>query len=1019
MAKVEIRGIIDGLDVESFSGYDITEVMVPQSLMSKGMAEVFPNSYGNLTTIRCAPDVTSIDNGSLTGCNSLEKFQFSNAIYSIADAAFDGIVGIEHVVYGNSTPAAAKVAAIAPNATKVEWIDGCTQVAYQACQNATSITTAIVPSSLVKVSGYSFDGCTALKAFNFSGIETIDDYSFRNCTALESIAFTAALRSLGYNAFLGCTGIVSLDIGNIANWCKVSFVNADSNPIRICNYPKTGGVLVTAISNPSDVPKISSYAFSMCLSLETLSLNSTTTEVGDYAFDGCTNLSSASSANLETIGQYAFRDCAALTSIDSLVSKVKSIGQYAFSGCGGIASVTIPETCQTISANAFMDCPNLTTVTIEDGVTTIGNYAFAYCSNLTSVTIPPSVTSISATAFTGTGLTSIATDDGMVTLKGGIVIGISASATSIDFTNLTVNGNRVTVQGFQDGVFDGKTGITALVLPPSMRIIPSRCFRNLTNLSSVSLPQELTTIGNYAFQGCSSLTAITLPDTVKSIGEGAFFNTSALVSVFISSTSVLETIGASAFYGSGIRTTSADEGQTNNFFLPQGIKSIGTNAFQNCVSLLRWGIRGRSGSFTVDGVVGDGAFKGCSALTTASFGNSVLYIGEKVFDGCTAMEYDLSTLPPLKIVDGWIVGQNGSAAGGLTIPSTIRGIAQRALSGWANLVGEVTIGSGVKICNYSFENCSNVKKATIGFRTEIADGVFSGCSKLESVVLPNGLMKIGANVFSGTSALNTMTFPASLTEIGNSAFRTSGLTSLTIPDGVTSIGEYCFYNCWNMTTATLGAGITKLSRGIFGNDHPDDIDGHFSHLTTVKVEGEIHDIGREAFQYCFDLKNFAIPKTTTSIGEHAFFECENLQRIDIPGTCKSIGYQAFCAIGAAYPEVLISIAEGVESFGDGISDNRLGVFRNCISLKKIRFPSTVINMGNAILRQCSALEEVTFVGNSPKIAGNVPNPFGSNTTEEDAIQPGQVHVSVPIGSTGWGVQIPGTWYNQPIRYLDT
>lgn len=1012
MAKLEIRGIIDGLDVGPFNGSDITEVMVPQALVTKGIAAAFPNSYGKITTIRCANDVTSIPSKSLAGCENLQTFQFSNAISAVDPLAFDNLTNVRTVIYGKSVPSSANLNEIAPLATAVEWTEGVEDTGDYCCRDAVSLATVSFPHSLIRINKGCFKGCTALESIDLFNIEQIDDSGFYGCTALREIFFSSAIKTIGGYAFSGCSGLETVSIQDETNWCKVSFAGSESNPMKYARTITHNNGQVFASLNEPYTEKISSYSFEHCATLESISLQDITKEIGDHAFDTCQALSQATSSGVESIGQYSFRGCTALQSADSLLSRATSIGQHAFYGCTSLTSLRIPGSVYSIPSNAFRSCTGLTSVVIEDGVTSIGDYAFANCSRLTSITIPPSVTSIASTAFVDTGLSIVTTDDGMVTLQGGIVTSISAGATSINFNLLTVAGSVVPVSGFKNGVFRGNTGLTSLILPESMRTIPDSCFSGLTNLTSVTLPDKLNSIGQYAFQNCSALSSITIPDSVRAIGESAFFNTTSLVTLKIDSTSMIETIGRSAFYGSGIRTTSTDSGHTNNFLLPNGIKSIGTNAFQNCISLVRFGIRDRSGFTSADCVIGDGAFTGCTSLTTVAFGNGVSYVGENVFDGCTSIVYDTSTLPPLKLMDGWVVGWAGSADEGLVIGAPARGVAKRALSGWTALAGELTIRSGVHLCDYAFNGCSNIAKATIETRTDIPSGLFYGCTKLASVALPEGLQTIGGDAFNGDSALKTIALPDSIVSIGDSAFRGSGLASVEVPDGVTSIGQYCFYNCWKMTTARLGSGITDLPRAVFGNDPPADVDGNFSHLTTVKCDGEIHDIGREAFLYSFNLKNFSIPKTTTRIGRYAFFECESIQRLDIPGSCRSIGAMAFCAVGLAYSELSVTIAEGVENFSADSAE--AGVFRYCFTLKKIRIPSSVKRLGSCTFRQCPALEKMEFVGDAPA----VDRLFGVGATEANAVQDGQVTIYVQPGATGFG-GIPGTWENQNARYMDS
>ena len=80
-------------------------------------------------------------------------------------------------------------------------------------------------------------------------------------------------------------------------------------------------------------------------------------------------------------------------------SGVTNIGDYAFYECEALTSVTIPDSVTTIGEGAFYECIALTSVTIPDSVTTIGNSTFSGCEALASVTIPDSVTTIGNYAF--------------------------------------------------------------------------------------------------------------------------------------------------------------------------------------------------------------------------------------------------------------------------------------------------------------------------------------------------------------------------------------------------------------------------------------------------------------------------------------------------------------------------------------------------------------------------------------------------------------------------------------------
>ena len=88
--------------------------------------------------------------------------------------------------------------------------------------------------------------------------------------------------------------------------------------------------------------------------------------------------------DVTSTGDFAFYDCAGLTSID-IPNSVTSIGRSAFQYCTGLTSVTIPNSVTSIGNEAFADCESLTSVIIGNSVTSIGDIAFGNCSGLTSI----------------------------------------------------------------------------------------------------------------------------------------------------------------------------------------------------------------------------------------------------------------------------------------------------------------------------------------------------------------------------------------------------------------------------------------------------------------------------------------------------------------------------------------------------------------------------------------------------------------------------------------------------------
>ena len=106
--------------------------------------------------------------------------------------------------------------------------------------------------------------------------------------------------------------------------------------------------------------------------------------------------------------------------------------------------------------------------------------------------------------------------------------------------------------------------------------------------------------------------------------------------------------------------------------------------------------------------------------------------------------------------------------------------------------------------------------------------------KSDAVVIPSeidglGVIGVGSNVFSNCS----------------------DLTSVTIPDSVTSIGESAFYNCSSLTNVTIGSGVTNIGPYSFSG---------CSRLTSVEIPNSVTSIGSSAFSGCSGLKDVVVPQ---------------------------------------------------------------------------------------------------------------------------------------------------------------
>ena len=271
------------------------------------------------------------------------------------------------------------------------------EVEVTRCYTAEYVGDVIIPETVVyknrelrvtSIKDNAFEGCSGLTSVDIGdGVTSIGESAFSGCRGLTSVDIGDGVTSIGDSAFYYCSGLTSVDIPDgVTSIGDYAF------------YDCTG---LTSVKIGSGVTSIGSYAFSHCRGLTSVDIPDGVTSIGGYVFTGCSGLTSVDIGDgVTSIGNWAFNYCSGLTSVD-IPDGVTTIGNDAFRYCSGLTSVDIPNSVTSIGSGAFNYCSGLTSVDIGDGVTSIGSYAFSGCSGLTSVDIPDGVTSIGVEAFEG------------------------------------------------------------------------------------------------------------------------------------------------------------------------------------------------------------------------------------------------------------------------------------------------------------------------------------------------------------------------------------------------------------------------------------------------------------------------------------------------------------------------------------------------------------------------------------------------------------------------------------------
>ncbi len=466
------------------------------------------------------------------------------------------------------------------------------------------------------------------------------------------------------------------------------------------------------------------------------------------------------------------------------------------------------------------------------------------------------------------------------------------------------------VTSIGDWAFSGCTGLTSINIPNSVTSIGDYAFNQCTGLTSITIPDSVTSIGDYAFNQCTGLTSITIPDSVTSIGESAFSGCAGLTSVIIGNG--VTSIGNGAFSGcEGITNIAVDESNpvyhsANNCLIDMANKvlvigcknsvipddgsvtSIGDYAFSRCTGLT---------SITIpDSVtnIGWSAFSECTGLTSITIPDSVTSIGGWAFSDCSGLTS--ITIPDSVVSIGYGAFSSCTGLTSVTIPNSVTSIGEEAFFGCTGLES-ITVDEGNPVY-HSSDNClietagkaliAGCKNSVIpddGSVTSIGDWVFSGCTGLTSVTIPDSVTSIGDGAFYGCTGITSITIFGSVTRIGNYAFYAcEGLTSITIPDSVTSIGEQAFRSCYNLKNINIPGNVTSIGEAAFR---------YCESAESLSLPVGLEVIENSSFEGCRNLKSITVPDGVTSIGNWAFYQCEELTSVTIPDSVISIGYNAF------------------------------------------------------------------------------------------------------------------------------
>ncbi len=257
-----------------------------------------------------------------------------------------------------------------------------------------------------------------------------------------------------------------------------------------------------------------------------------------------------------------------------------------------------------------------------------------------------------------------------------------------------------------------------------------------------------------------------------------------------------------------------------------------------------------------------------------------------------------------------------------------------------------------------------------------------------SLVIEEGVTRIGMSAFVECPQLSSVSLPESLTAIGESAFNNcESLTSFHVPANVTDMGlPFLFDACSRMTEITVAPG-----NSVYMSENGMLLDKAGTTLllcprgaTEAVIPSSVTKIGYYALGRCHDLASVTVPEGVKTIDVGAFQECNALTQVNLPSTVETIDASAFayCQLltdvhiassnpflasldGVVYSSdmtavVLCPPAKDHLTLPDTVTTIRQNAFEGCQALTELLLPDSVTTLSSNAFLDCTSLTSISI-----------------------------------------------------------
>ena len=374
----------------AFASTSLVEIVIPKTIASIG-ANAFSNC-AQLSVARVEASITELEMGTFSNCPSLRTVTLPETLTTIASDAFNNSRNIETLTLasGNTSFVVDETSGALYNADKT--------VMYLLPSTRTfEVPATFTTTDFIAV----LNNCAALEAVTVeAGNPAFEAYEGALYTAEGELIFIPeGMTHFTLPADKAALSEDELELLNERTGLTVADVPEESE-----TFNSYGGVIYDADWNPVFIP--------MGLTKYVIPANVTTLDSELFVSSNITSVSFADGRTgtvALTLASNLFNGLASLESVTLPANT--AIGDYAFANCTALTSVTLTAGASgTIGNNAFSGSP-VEEFALAEGYTSIGNNAFSG-TKFTSVTLPATLTTITASTFAGSSVADISIADG-------------------------------------------------------------------------------------------------------------------------------------------------------------------------------------------------------------------------------------------------------------------------------------------------------------------------------------------------------------------------------------------------------------------------------------------------------------------------------------------------------------------------------------------------------------------------------------------------------------------------------